>query len=442
MHRVATRAVAALAFVVIAGPTAGCNADEKGAPQMTTTKPAGTNRLINATSPYLLQHAYNPVDWYEWGPEALEKAKREDKPIFLSIGYSACHWCHVMAHESFENEEIAAIMNEHFVSIKVDREERPDLDEIYMQATMILNRGHGGWPMSVWLTPDLKPFFAGTYFPPTSRWGRPGFRELCERIGELWQTKRDAIEADAARLTRAVQRTLTVATTADASFTFDLIDRTVTALAGAFDRERGGITGGGTNKFPPSMALDLFLRSIARNGTDERTREELRQLVELTLDRMAFGGIYDQLGGGIHRYSTDVEWLVPHFEKMLYDQALVSRIYIDAYQFTHKPLYARIAREIFDYVIGDLQSDAGSFFSTRDADSEGAEGKYYVWTKAEILQVLGQEDGELFCGYYDVSDSGNWNDRHAPGVPKNILHVPRDLAVVAKLNSIDPRELE
>jgi uncharacterized protein YyaL (SSP411 family) len=418
-------------------------ADEKDAPHMaSSTKPVHTNRLIDATSPYLLQHAHNPVDWYEWGSAALEKAKREDKPIFLSVGYSACHWCHVMAHESFENEQIAALMNKHFVNIKVDREERPDLDEIYMQATMLLNQGQGGWPMSVWLTPDRKPFFAGTYFPPTSKWGRPGFGDLCERIGELWRTKREAVEADAERLTGAVARSLRTPADPDASLTLDTIDRTVQLLAGVFDHGRGGVISGGSNKFPPSMALDLFLRTIARGGTDEPTRRQLRELVELTLDRMARGGIYDQLGGGIHRYSTDVDWLVPHFEKMLYDQALVSRIYIDAYQFTHKPLYARIAREIFDYVIHDLQSPEGGFYSTRDADSEDEEGKYYVWTKQEILAVLGQEAGELFCSYYDVSESGNWNDPHAPGVPKNILHVPRNLETVAKLNKIDPQELE
>jgi len=407
-----------------------------------TTKPMHTNRLIDATSPYLLQHAHNPVDWHEWGPAALDRANQQDKPIFLSIGYAACHWCHVMAHESFENEEIAAVMNKHFINIKVDREERPDLDEIYMQATMILNQGHGGWPMSVWLTPDRRPFFAGTYFPPTSKWGRPGFKELCERIGELWRTRRNAIEADAERLTSAVARSLRTTTDVDTPLTLDVIDRTVTMLAGAFDHDRGGIISGGSNKFPPSMALDLFLRTIARDGTDEPTRRELLELVNLTLDRMARGGIYDQLGGGIHRYSTDVDWLVPHFEKMLYDQALVSRIYIDAYQFTGKPLYARIACEIFDYVIDDLQSPEGGFCSTRDADSEGEEGKYYVWTRHEIIEVLGREDGELFCSYYDVSDSGNWNDPHAPGVAKNILHVPRDLETVAKLNKIDPQKLE
>lgn len=436
-------ALVAAILLVFVGALPACDAEDKDQHTMTTsTKPAHTNGLINATSPYLLQHAHNPVDWHEWGPEALELAKKAGKPIFLSIGYSACHWCHVMAHESFENEEIAAVMNKYFVCIKVDREERPDLDEIYMQATMIVNRGQGGWPMSVWLTPELKPFFAGTYFPPESRYGRPGFKELCERIGELWANERDKIEQDANQLTSMVQQSLQAAQGAANSISLDDIDRTVKSLAGVFDHERGGMSGGGTNKFPPSMTLDLFMRAIARNGTDAETRAELRTLIELTLDQMAAGGIYDQLAGGIHRYSTDVEWLVPHFEKMLYDQALVSRTYIDAYQLTHKPLYARVAREIFDYVIDDLQSPEGGFYSTRDADSEGVEGKFYVWTKGEVAGLLGKEDAQLFCDYYDVSDAGNWKDQHAPGEVKNILRTLRSLDAVAKQHGLEPAEAE
>ncbi len=425
---------------------------------------APANRLIRATSPYLLQHAHNPVEWYEWGPEALQKARREDKPIFLSIGYSACHWCHVMAHESFENAEIAAVMNRLFVNVKVDREERPDLDEIYMQATLILNQGHGGWPMSVWLTPDLRPFFAGTYFPPDTRWGRPGFRELCERIGELWQTRREALLSDAERLTEMIRQSLSPAAAGKAAFTLEHIDRTADLLAGAFDTVHGGLVSGGTNKFPPSMAIQLLLRSAVRRGAaapaggagapaSQPAGRRLLELVELTLDRMAHGGIYDQLGGGIARYSTDVRWLVPHFEKMLYDQALVSRAYIDAWQVTRNPLYARIAREIFDYVLGDLRSPEGGFYSARDADSEGQEGRYYVWTKDEVMAALGREDGELFCSYYDVTDAGNWHEPLRSGTgqsgraglhggPRNILHVPRDLETVAKLHRLEPLELE
>ncbi len=399
------------------------------------------NRLANATSPYLAQHAHNPVDWYEWSDEALDAARREDRIIFLSIGYSACHWCHVMAHESFENAGIAETMNRHFINIKVDREERPDLDDIYMQATMLVNHGQGGWPMSVWLTPDLRPFYAGTYFPPEGRWGRSGFGELCERIGELWKTNRDALTADAERLTEAVRRSLETSAGGTGEVSLTDIDQVVAALAGAFDGVRGGISGGGSNKFPPSLSLDLFLRCVARQGADAHTRERLMKLVDVTLTRMSRGGIYDQLGGGIHRYSTDVEWLVPHFEKMLYDQALVSRAYVDAWQATRNPLYRDVACDIFDYVLNDLRSPQGGFYSTRDADSEGEEGRYYVWTKQQVLDALGAEVGELVCSYYDVSETGNWDDAHAPGAPKNILHAPRELDAVARLNRVEPRRL-
>ncbi len=403
---------------------------------MAASKPVAANRLSQATSPYLLQHQHNPVDWHEWGPEAFEIARREKKPIFLSIGYAACHWCHVMAHESFENAEIAAVMNRLFVNIKVDREERPDLDEIYMQATMILNQGQGGWPMSVWLTPDGKPFYAGTYFPPESRWGRPGFAELCERIGEVWRDQRDGVEADAVRLTDYVQQTLRPAEPDGTRIDLPLIDRTADTLAGAFDANHGGMLSGGTNKFPPSMALDLMLRSAKRRGGGECTR--LISLARLTLDRMAAGGIYDHLAGGICRYSTDAEWHVPHFEKMLYDQALVSRSYLDAYQSTRDARYASVARSIFDYVLNDLQAPDGGFYSSRDADSEGEEGKYYIWKRAEIIALLGPERGPRFCRYYDVTDAGNWQDSHAPGEAKNILRVRREHAELAAAERVAP----
>ena len=408
---------------------------------MTTTQAAQANRLIHATSPYLRQHAHNPVDWYEWGPEALEKARREDKPIFLSIGYAACHWCHVMAHESFENPDVAAVMNESFVNIKVDREERPDIDEIYMQATLVLNQGQGGWPMSVWLTPELKPFFAGTYYPPTARPGRTGFKELCHAIAKAWQQHRGDISAQADKLTDVIRSGLQAAP-AGAELSLALVDETAETLAGAFDTVSGGLLSGSTNKFPPSMALDVMLRSAVRRSEGSARRKQLLELTELTLDHMAAGGIYDQLGGGIHRYSTDVEWHVPHFEKMLYDQALVSRIYLDAYQLTGKPLYARIARGIFDYVLTDLRSPGGAFYSTRDADSEGVEGKYYVWTRAEVLAALGPEGGELFCAHYDVSESGNWRDPHDPDARKSILRELRNYHCCAKLYGIAPEECE
>ncbi len=411
-------------------------------PSTTSTSQPARNRLAAATSPYLLQHADNPVDWYEWGAEALERARREDKPIFLSIGYSACHWCHVMAHESFENPAIAGVMNRYFVNIKVDREERPDLDEIYMQATMLVNQGQGGWPMSVWLTPELKPFYAGTYFPPEPRFGRPGFGEFCERIGRLWAEKREAIASDAEKLSTLVADSLKPQPAGEAAFTLELVDRTSLLLARAFDPERGGLLSGGTNKFPPSLAMDLMLRTAHRRPAGDADGARLVGLVALTLEHMARGGIYDHLGGGIARYSTDPEWLVPHFEKMLYDQALVSRIYVDAWQKTKNPLYARVARETFDYVIADLQSPGGGLYSTRDADSEGEEGRYYVWTRPEIVAALGERDGAIFCAYYGVTETGNWSDPHAPGVAKNILHVARDAESVAKLHGVARDELE
>jgi len=409
---------------------------------MTTPDAVHSNRLSKATSPYLRQHASNPVDWYEWGPEALQRARQENKPIFLSIGYAACHWCHVMARESFQNAEIAALLNEHFVNIKVDREERPDLDEIYMQATLVLTDGHGGWPMSVWLTPDLKPFYAGTYFPPSSRYGRPGFRELCCAIAKAWQQRRDEITAQADKLTDVLRRELQPAA-ADhqpAALTLDVVDQAAELLAGAFDTVSGGLVSGACHKFPPSMTLELLMRSAVRHPAESTRRQRLIDLVTLTLDRMAAGGIYDQLGGGFHRYSTDVEWHVPHFEKMLYDQALVSRIYLDAYQLTRKPLYRRIATETLDYVLGDLQSPLGGFYSARDADSEGVEGKYYVWTRAEVLEIVGREDGELFCAHFDIRESGNWTDPHDPDTPKNVLRELRDYRCCAKLYGITPEE--
>ncbi|MFH1418650.1 MAG: thioredoxin domain-containing protein [Planctomycetota bacterium] len=404
---------------------------------MTTTAPhKHTNRLIHATSPYLLQHAHNPVDWHEWGAEAIQEAKREDKPIFLSIGYSACHWCHVMERESFENEEIAALMNAHFVCIKVDREERPDLDDVYMKATQLFT-GSGGWPMSVWLTPDLKPFYAGTYFPPESRWGRPGFREVLMYLSHVWRDEREKVAQQADTLTDAVRK-LAVSEPGAVTVPHALVIRTTAEIARAFDPIKGGISGGGTNKFPPSMAMDLMLRAYhdsLGNADGSRPRTELLRLVELTLDKMAQGGIYDQLGGGIARYSTDTDWLVPHFEKMLYDQALVSDIYLKSHQLTHKPLYARIAREILDYVIADLQSPEGGYYSSRDADSEGEEGKFYVWSKVEIVSALGDEEAALFCDYYDVTEDGNWEGH-------NILNIPRPMDVVAKQHGLSVEQSE
>jgi uncharacterized protein YyaL (SSP411 family) len=400
---------------------------------MTNARTVHTNRLIDATSPYLLQHAHNPVDWYPWGKEALERAHRENRPIFLSIGYAACHWCHVMERESFENEEIAAILNQHFVAIKVDREERPDLDEIYMNATMLANRGQGGWPMSVFLTPEQKPFFAGTYFPPTSRYGRPGFKDILLSIAEAWRDRRDDVYSSADNLVEAMSR-FTEMPESDAAIPPDLVSTAAERLARAFDPRTGGMLSGQTNKFPPSMAMTLMLREYHQTKRVGAPKAILLERVELTLDHMAGGGIYDHLGGGIARYSTDPDWLVPHFEKMLYDQALVSGVYIEANLLTGHERYATVAKDIFDYVLADLRSAEGGFYSTRDADSEGVEGKYYVWSKEEILSALGEQAGELFCSYYDVTEAGNWGGH-------NILNVQRDLETVAKLNDIDPDAL-
>ena len=405
------------------------------------TTPPG-NELARATSPYLRQHAQNPVAWREWGPEALAAAQRERKPIFLSIGYAACHWCHVMAHESFEDERVAAVLNRHFINIKVDREERPDLDEIYMQATLVLNQGQGGWPMSVWLTPEGRPFFAGTYFPPTSRWGRPGFREICERIAEAWQADRARLEAGAQQLTEIVRAGLAAAPAEGARLDRATVDAAAAALAAAFDREHGGLLSGATNKFPPSMALDVLLRAAVRRAAGDPQRQQYLELVHVTLRNMAKGGIFDQLGGGFHRYSTDPDWHVPHFEKMLYDQALVSRSYVDAWQATGEPLYRRVGCETLHYVLADLQGPEGGFYSARDADSEGEEGKYYVWTRAEIVDLLGAEDAELLCGYYDVRAGGNWDDPHAPGAAKNVLRVRREVHCVSRMCCVPETECE
>jgi hypothetical protein len=406
-----------------------------------TTSPVPANRLARATSPYLQQHAHHPVDWHAWGAEALAKARREDKPIFLSIGYSACHWCHVMARESFEDPQVAALMNDLFVNVKVDREERPDLDEIYMQATLILNEGQGGWPMSVWLTPDLCPFFAGTYFPPAASYGRPSFRELCTKIGLVWQQRRDEIAEQAGQLADAVRQSLLARPADGAELTLAVVDEAAEKIGAAFDETSGGLVSGGSNKFPPSMAMDLLLRSAVRRMDGSARRLQLLALVELTLTHMSQGGIYDQLGGGIHRYSTDVEWHVPHFEKMLYDQALVSRIYLDAFQLTKKPLYARIAREILDYVLADLHAPGGGFYSSRDADSEGSEGRYYTWFPSEVLEVLGPECGEKFCASYDISPIGSWRDARDPDAAKSVPRLLRDEECCARMHGIPVEEL-
>jgi len=384
------------------------------------------NRLSDETSPYLLQHANNPVDWYPWGPEALAKAKEEHKPIFLSIGYSACHWCHVMEHESFENPQIAAKLNERFVNIKVDREERPDLDQIYMNAVQMLS-GRGGWPMSVFLTPDLQPFFGGTYWPPESRMGMPGFAQVIEGVSHAWCQRHDEVIAQAEKLTQHLQRLVDVEPS-DHQVSLQLLSSAAAKLEQIFDFTHGGF--GQSPKFPHAMDLQLLLRTWFRDR-----RAGHLEMVQLNLDKMASGGIYDHLAGGFARYSVDERWLVPHFEKMLYDNALLTGIYLDAFRATGNTEYRRVAQETLDYVLGYMTDPLGGFYSTEDADSEGQEGKFYVWTPAEITRILGKGKAERFCCVYDVTEEGNFEG-------KNILHLPKSISQCASLRGWDLAELE
>ncbi len=385
-----------------------------------------SNRLATETSPYLLQHAGNPVDWYPWGPEAIECAKREDRPIFLSIGYSACHWCHVMEHESFESDTIARLMNDNFVCVKVDREERPDLDQIYMNAVQLMT-GRGGWPMSVFLTPDLKPFYGGTYWPPQSRMGMPGFDQVLTAVADAWRNRRQQAVDQAETLVEHMRGAAAPAV-ASATLSLEFIERAVRVLERSFDPVHGGF--GAAPKFPHPMDLRLLLNAWRR-----RHDENVLRLVTHTLDKMAAGGMYDQLGGGFHRYSVDERWLVPHFEKMLYDNALLVPTYVDAFRATGKAEYAQVAREICDYVLREMTDAGGGFFSTQDADSEGVEGKFFVWTPDEVAGVLGQSAAATFCRYYDVTPEGNFE--HG----QSILNRPKTLAQFAALVGRDETEL-
>jgi hypothetical protein len=379
------------------------------------------NRLVHETSPYLLQHAYNPVDWYPWGKEALTKSRESNKPILLSIGYSACHWCHVMERESFENEQIAALMNEHFVCIKVDREERPDLDEIYMQATLALNHGQGGWPMTVFLTPEQEPIFAGTYFPPTDRWGRPGFASVLNKLAEVWRKDPDGLRRQAGDLTKQLKQAMQVA--APVSVGEAELDAAASQYADEFDAQFGGF--GHAPKFPPATGLSFLLRQHHRTG-DAQTLA----MVTKTLDAMAAGGMYDHVGGGFARYSTDERWLVPHFEKMLYDNALLARTYLEAYQVTGKAEYRRVAVDTLDYILREMTSPEGGFYSATDADSEGVEGKFFVWTPDEVrAAVPDEEDAKRFCAYYDITPGGNWEHKSIPNTPESLDAVATHLKI-------------
>ncbi len=384
------------------------------------------NRLANETSPYLLQHAHNPVDWYPWGHEALARAKAEDKPILLSIGYSACHWCHVMERESFENPRIAELMNSSFVSIKVDREERPDLDGIYMQAVQAMT-GQGGWPMTVFLTPDGAPFFGGTYYPPTDRGQMPGFPRVLLAIADAWQKRRDEVVASSARL-RDELRASAQLSAAAGLLNDDMLREAARGLISQYDPDAGGF--GRAPKFPQPMAIEFLLRWWRRT-----TDAQALDVVTHTLERMATGGIYDHLGGGFARYSTDNEWLVPHFEKMLYDNAQLARAYLMAYQATDNAFFQHVAEEVIEYVLRDMTDESGGFYSTEDADSEGEEGKFYLWTPSEVLALLGAEDGRLFCAFYDVRAPGNFEGR------ASILRIQQTPLEVAQREGVSEAEL-
>ncbi len=383
------------------------------------------NRLSAETSPYLLQHAENPVDWYPWGPEALEKARREDKPIFLSIGYSSCHWCHVMAHECFEDEEIARIMNEDFVSIKVDREERPDLDDIYQKVCQMLT-GSGGWPLSVFLTPDQKPFYAGTYFPPEDRYGVPGFPSLLRQLADTYKNNKQVVERQAAIIMDGMAK-LSEPLARPADLERGILDEAAVNLLQSGDPVNGGF--GPAPKFPNASNLAFLLRYHALSGMGR-----FRDFVLLTLDKMAGGGIHDQVGGGFHRYSTDPRWLVPHFEKMLYDNALIPLVYAEAFQITGEERYRKVVSRCLDYVLREMSHPEGGFYSAQDADSEGEEGKYYTWKKKEVIGLLGAGDGEVFCAHYGVTEGGNFEGT-------NILHVSVPVEALAGKISKPPEEI-
>jgi len=362
------------------------------------------NKLIEESSPYLLQHAYNPVKWYPWNEEALTRAKQENKPIFLSIGYSACHWCHVMAHESFENEEIACFMNENFINIKVDREERPDIDDIYQKVCQLVT-GSGGWPLSVFLTPDQRPFYIGTYFPPLDSYGRPGFGSIIRQLTQSWKEKPHDVEAATENFMNSLQRTESISL--PSKLERSILDEGALNLLSLGDLINGGF--GHAPKFPNAANLSFLLRYSKMSGI-----AKFQEFVFKTLLKMANGGIYDQVGGGFHRYSTDSRWVVPHFEKMLYDNALLPAVYVEAYQITKDPKYLEVVNQTLLYVLREMTSNEGGFYSAQDADSEGEEGKYYVWSKDEIKQIL-ENDSELFCLYYDITQGGNFEGH-------NILH--------------------
>ncbi|MBC7798571.1 MAG: thioredoxin domain-containing protein [Pyrinomonadaceae bacterium] len=386
------------------------------------------NSLINETSPYLLQHAHNPVEWFAWGEEALNKAKIEDKPIFLSIGYAACHWCHVMEHESFEDERTAKLMNDNFVCIKVDREERPDIDQIYMNFVQ-LSTGSGGWPLSAFLTSDAVPFFGGTYFPPVDRYNMPSFPRILISVAEAYREKRADILQSSKQILSDLGR---VGKTESSSVAFSTtqLDTAFQGLSRSYDPTNGGF--GGAPKFPPAMTLEFCLKQFARTKN-----ETALEIVVNTCRKMACGGMYDQIGGGFHRYSVDSVWLVPHFEKMLYDNAQLAKLYLHVFQVTKDDFFKRIAIEILEYVKREMLDEKGGFYAAQDADSEGVEGKFFVWTPREVAEILGESDAEIFNGYFDITDDGNFEGENIPHVSQTIEDSARRLSVsVERLNAV------
>lgn len=383
------------------------------------------NRLQHETSPYLLQHKDNPVDWYPWGEEAFQRARAEDKPVLLSVGYSACHWCHVMAHESFEHDETAQMMNELFVNVKVDREERPDVDGIYMHAVQALT-GQGGWPMTVFMLPNGRPFYGGTYFPLEPRMGMPSFRQLLAGIHDAYTNRRDEVEQAAANLTESLDRNVLGIGGAVDDLNADLLDKAVKRMGENFDKRHGGF--GGAPKFPQPMVLEFLLRSYVRTGD-----ENALHMVTHTLEKMARGGIYDQIGGGFARYSVDALWLVPHFEKMLYDNAQLSRLYLHAWMVTGDDFFRQIAEEVYDYILREMAAPEGGFYSATDADSEGEEGKFFVWDVAELETLLG-DDAAVAIEYWGVTPGGNFEGH-------NILYVPNSDEIAAERLGLSVDEL-
>ncbi len=383
------------------------------------------NRLQHETSPYLLQHKENPVDWYPWGPDALQAAQAADKPILLSVGYSACHWCHVMAHESFEDEATAAVMNDLFINIKVDREERPDIDDIYMQAVQAIT-GRGGWPMTVFLLPDGRPFYGGTYYPDKPRHGMPSFQQVLHSVHDAYANRRREVEDSADSLTDALKREVLGIGGEDSDLGLPLLNAALTKLRQLADRDNGGFSA--APKFPQPMTLEYLLRCYQRTG-----HHDVADILHLTLTRMARGGMYDQVGGGFARYSVDQIWLVPHFEKMLYDNAQLSRVYLHAWQLTDEPFYRHVAQDVYDYILREMTADAGGFYSATDADSEGEEGKFFVWTEAELEVALG-DDAELAKDYWGITEGGNFEG-------KNILYIAESDEDIADRHHLTPAAL-